>query len=53
MLVFALIIYIILQNYLKIRIGESNISKLEVESQNLRLLIDAVGRCRVNRSSPR
>jgi signal transduction histidine kinase len=40
MLVFALIIYIILQNYLKAQITESYLTKLEVESQNLRLLID-------------
>jgi hypothetical protein len=49
-LVFALIVYIIAQNYLKVQISESNISKLEVESQNLRLLIDtadAVGHGRL------
>ena len=40
-LLFALVIFIIAQNYQKIRISESNISKLEVESQNLRLLVDA------------
>jgi signal transduction histidine kinase len=40
LLVFALILYIIAQNYMKTRISESNISKLEVESQNLRLMID-------------
>jgi len=40
-LLFALIMYIILQNYLKAQISESNFTKLEVESQNLRLMIDA------------
>ena len=39
-LVFALLLYIIAQNYMKSRISESNISKLEVESQNLRLMVD-------------
>jgi len=49
-LLFALVIYIIAQNYQKTRISECNISKLEVKSQNLRLLVDAadaVRRCRL------
>ena len=41
LLLFALIICITVHNYQKGRTSETNISKLEVESQNLRLLIDA------------